>query len=242
LTLYAKKDATDQLRSIKGVSIDDVDLQDIGDTFVVKVKGHDTTGRSDVEIGVVRKSDMQGNVANAQMKAVTKAKRRLTLSLCGLGWLDETEVETIPDAKTITVSESGDIIEEENVGKKPIGNKRPYDPETLKSRIAMFAEKHANETASEGQRGLMVSGLNTCYAGDGADMKRHEALQFLTGEASSKKLPDNFTLAILDWLHLTQDSGGAYIPDEMAVREAQTLLTYARKEAGQEELFEENKE
>jgi len=238
LTLYAKKDATDQLRSIKGVSIDDVDLQDIGDTFVVKVKGHDTTGRSDVEIGVVRKSDMQGNVANAQMKAVTKAKRRLTLSLCGLGWLDETEVETIPDAKTITVSESGDIIEEGNVGKKLIGNKRPYDLETLKSRIAMFAEKHANDTANDGQRGLMVGGLNTCYAGEGADMKRHEALQFLTGEASSKKLPDNFVLAILDWLHLTQDSGGAYIPDEMAVREAQTLLTYARKEAGQEELFE----
>ncbi len=121
---------------------------------------------------------------------------------------------------------------------KPIGNKRPYDPETLKSRIAMFAKKHANETASEGQRGLMVGGLNTCYAGAGADMKRHEALLFLSGEASSKKLPDNFTLAILDWLHLTQDSGGAYMPDPMAVREAQTLLTYARKENGQEDLFE----
>jgi hypothetical protein len=125
---------------------------------------------------------------------------------------------------------------------KPIGNKRPYDPETLKSRIYMFAEKHVNENASEGQRGLMVGGFNTCYAGEGADMKRHEALQFLTGEASSKKLPDNFTLAMLDWLHLTQDSGGAYIPDEMAVREAQILLTYARKQAGQEELFEGEEE
>ncbi|MFA5300857.1 MAG: hypothetical protein WC389_21915 [Lutibacter sp.] len=51
-------------------------------------------------------------------------------------------------------------------------------------------------------------------------------------------MSDNFVLAILDWLHLMQDSGRAYIPDEMAVREAQTLLTYARKEAGQEELFE----
>jgi hypothetical protein len=239
LTLYAKKDATDQLRSIKNVSIDDVDLQEVGETFVVKVKGHDITGRSDVEIGVVRKSDMQGNLANAQMKAVTKAKRRLTLSLCGLGWLDETEVETIPDAKTITVSETGEIIDTENQSNhKPVGNKRPYDPETLKSRIATFAEKHANETASEGQRGLMVGGLNTCYAGEGADMKRHEALQFLTGEASSKKLPDNFVLAILDWLHLTQDSGGAYIPDQMAVREAQTMLTFARTDTGQKDLFE----
>ena len=111
LTLYAKKDATDQLRAIKGVSIDDVDLKEVGDNFIVKVKGHDSSGRSDVEIGVVRKSDMQGNTANAQMKAVTKAKRRLTLSLCGLGWLDETEVETIPDAKPVVVSETGEIIE-----------------------------------------------------------------------------------------------------------------------------------
>jgi len=109
LTLYAKKDATDQLRSIKSVSIDDVDISEIGDNYVVKVKGHDGSGRSDVEIGVVKKSDMQGNTANAQMKAVTKAKRRLTLSLCGLGWLDETEIETIPDAKTVVVTEEGEI-------------------------------------------------------------------------------------------------------------------------------------
>jgi hypothetical protein len=34
------------------------------------------------------------------MKATTKAKRRATLSICGLGWLDETEVETIPHART----------------------------------------------------------------------------------------------------------------------------------------------
>jgi hypothetical protein len=30
------------------------------------------------------------------MKAETKAKRRVTLSICGLGLLDETEVETVP--------------------------------------------------------------------------------------------------------------------------------------------------
>jgi hypothetical protein len=37
--------------------------------------------------------------ANAMMKAETKAKRRVTLSICGLGMLDETEVETIPSAQ-----------------------------------------------------------------------------------------------------------------------------------------------
>lgn len=112
LTLYAKKDATDQLRNIKGVSIDDVDIVETDKQFVVKVKGHDSQGRSDVEVGVVNKTDMQGNLANAQMKAVTKAKRRLTLSLCGLGWLDETEVETIPSARPAHVQpETGEIID-----------------------------------------------------------------------------------------------------------------------------------
>ena len=129
LTLYAKKDATDQLRSIKGVSIDDVDLKEVGDNFIVKVKGHDSSGRSDVEIGVVRKSDMQGNTANSQMKAVTKAKRRLTLSLCGLGWLDETEVETIPDAKPVVVSETGEIIE------SPAGIPEIHEPQPAKKLV-----------------------------------------------------------------------------------------------------------
>jgi len=102
LTLYAKKDATDQLRNINGVSIDDVDIVETDTQFIVKVKGHNSTGRTDVEVGVVNKTDMQGNLANIQMKGVTKAKRRLTLSLCGLGWLDETEIETIPGARVVS--------------------------------------------------------------------------------------------------------------------------------------------
>jgi hypothetical protein len=109
LTLYAKKDAADQLRSIHGVSIDDVDVVETATQFIVKVKGHNRDGRADVEVGVVNKTDMQGNLANAQMKAVTKGKRRLTLSLCGLGWLDETEVETIPSAQAVTVTDAGEI-------------------------------------------------------------------------------------------------------------------------------------
>jgi hypothetical protein len=111
LTLYAKKDATDQLRRLHSVSIDDVDIRETDTQFIVKVKGHDKTGRTDVEVGVVNKSDMRGDAANAQMKAVTKGKRRLTLSLCGLGWLDETEVETIPDARPVVVAETGEIVE-----------------------------------------------------------------------------------------------------------------------------------
>lgn len=118
LTLYAKKDATDQLRSINKISIIDVNIVETEKQFIVKVKGQDPAGRIDMEVGVVNKSDMRGDTANAQMKAVTKAKRRLTLSMCGLGWLDETEVQTIPDARPVFVADSGEIVDtvlEENV-------------------------------------------------------------------------------------------------------------------------------
>ncbi len=113
LTLYARKDATDQLRKLHDVSIDDVDITENQSHFIVKVKGHDKSGRADVEIGVVAKTDMQGNIGNAQMKAVTKGKRRLTLSLCGLGMLDETEIETIPAAKIVEVADNGEIKQPE---------------------------------------------------------------------------------------------------------------------------------
>lgn len=110
MTLYAKKDAADQLRKNNGVSIGKPDIQFVDDLVLVTVTGTDKTGRSDSDIGVLRKNSMGGDVSNAIMKAVTKAKRRLTLSLCGLGWLDETEVETIPDAKPVIVAETGEIV------------------------------------------------------------------------------------------------------------------------------------
>lgn len=105
LTLYAKKDAADQLRKINSISIGKPEISFQDDLIIVTVSGHDSNGREDSEIGVVKKSDMRGDTANALMKAVTKAKRRLTLSICGLGWLDETEVETIPDARPVVMED-----------------------------------------------------------------------------------------------------------------------------------------
>jgi hypothetical protein len=134
LTLYAKKDATDQLRKINGVSIDDIDIQETQSGFRVKVKGHDRDGRSDVEIGCVAKSDMRGNIQNAEMKAVTKAKRRLTLSLCGLGWLDETEIETIPNAQPVVVDNQGEIINDTPKLEKPA--KRPWSDEEFLAKFS----------------------------------------------------------------------------------------------------------
>jgi hypothetical protein len=149
LTLYARKDAADQLRKIHGVSIDDVEINEIGDSYFVKVKGHDATGRADVEIGVVSKKDMQGNIANVQMKAVTKAKRRLTLSICGLGWLDETEVDTIPNAQPVVVDDNG-VIEAEVLPAPVHETELDLTPVPLDATSKMSLEMAETETNSKG--------------------------------------------------------------------------------------------
>lgn len=105
LRLYARKDATDQLRRLYGVSVTDIDVSrdSLSNLITVRATGQDKYGRRDIEVGSVHVGGLKGeNLANAEMKALTKAKRRLTLSLCGLGWLDETEVETIENAEPVS--------------------------------------------------------------------------------------------------------------------------------------------
>lgn len=104
LVLYAKRDATDQLRKIHGVSVSITSRERIEDVYVVSAKATTRDGREDESIGAVNILNLKGDtLANALMKAETKAKRRVTLSIVGLGWLDETEIETIPDAKPVII-------------------------------------------------------------------------------------------------------------------------------------------
>lgn len=99
VVLYALKGATDQLRKINGVSLDVAAQNTLNGVHLVTVKATDKFGRTDTDVGVVPLDGLKGDdLANAFMKAITKAKRRVTLSICGLGMLDETEVETVRDA------------------------------------------------------------------------------------------------------------------------------------------------
>ena len=94
LIFYARKDATDQLRKLNGISVEILSQETTNDGLrVVTVRASDKTGRDDTDIGAVNIKNLVGEfAANAMMKAVTKAKRRVTLSISGLGFLDETEV------------------------------------------------------------------------------------------------------------------------------------------------------
>ncbi len=108
--LYANRNCSDQLRSIKGVSVFKIDEQEIDGLYIVTVYASLKDGRQDADKGAVNIANLKGEArANAILKAVTKAKRRVTLSICGLGWLDETEVESIPGAYRVV--ETGEGLE-----------------------------------------------------------------------------------------------------------------------------------
>jgi hypothetical protein len=103
VVLYATKNASEQLRKINAVSIYELETKELKGVFLVTAKAQDKTGRQDIGTGAVNVEGLKGDaLANALMKAETKAKRRVTLSISGLGFLDESELETIPNASKVT--------------------------------------------------------------------------------------------------------------------------------------------
>jgi hypothetical protein len=113
LILYARKDATEQLRRLYGVSITRLDTVVAEGVYIATAYAQTADGRVDSDIGAVSIQGLTGEAkSNAMMKAITKAKRRVTLSVCGLGWLDETEVDSIPGAQPSVVNiETGEVVE-----------------------------------------------------------------------------------------------------------------------------------
>ena len=106
--LYASRDATDQLRKLHAVSVQITAREVVEDCYVVTARA--TLGdRHDESIGAVPMAGLKGeDRANAMMKAETKAKRRVTLAICGLGMLDETEVASL-ELPTVEPSPAADL-------------------------------------------------------------------------------------------------------------------------------------
>lgn len=145
--LYANKCATDQLRKIHGVSIHKLETQVVEGICVVTACARDKDGKEDSEVGAVDIKGLTGEkLANAMMKASTKAKRRVTLSICGLGMLDESEVDSIPGAQR---------VQEPNVVEQ-----RPAEQGTSKATMLMAVAKPAEpaqfEYSAEKDPGLYV--------------------------------------------------------------------------------------
>lgn len=165
LTLYAKRDAADQLRKINGVSIEIVSRSLESGLYTVHVRAKDKTGRTDEDFGVVSIGALKGEAAaNAILKAVTKAKRRVTLSISGLGWLDETEVSDIPqEARGFPRRENGHSAP----SIAPQAIKPPHDPETgevgpHKIEVPMTQDGSGSDWLAWG--GKFVAGVKTARA------------------------------------------------------------------------------
>jgi hypothetical protein len=105
--LYARKDCTDQLRKLHGINIEIVNYTVTDGLLTVHVRAKDDSERVDEDFGVVSVTGLRGEeAANAMMKAITKAKRRVTLSIAGLGLDDpEGDIDEAQPFKNLTMRE-----------------------------------------------------------------------------------------------------------------------------------------
>lgn len=138
LVLYATKACTDQLRKVHTITIKIKSKDIVEDCYIVTAVASTPDGREDEDIGAVPIAGLRGEArANAMMKAITKAKRRVTLSICGLGMLDESEVSSIPDVKfapsaPVPPSPAQKALDQVNASEVPVpsGSVVPFDPQT----------------------------------------------------------------------------------------------------------------
>ena len=103
-TLYVTKQGTDQIaareklrrETIKGPEVVQIENRKV---VFCQVRATHPDGRSEVSTATLALQD----VVNDLMKCESKAKRRATLSVCGLGLLAEDEIEAIPGAQRADV-------------------------------------------------------------------------------------------------------------------------------------------
>lgn len=147
LLLYINRNATDQLRKVHRVNLTIVErgVLEVGgqptDVYTVKAHAALPDGRTDESVGAVSIRGKSGeDLANCVMRAETKAKRRVTLSILGLSFTDESELDTInyvkpqagPEPRQITprleVVSSQAVISPGGVGTSPSVEATSADP------------------------------------------------------------------------------------------------------------------
>ncbi|MGC2234295.1 MAG: hypothetical protein WBA09_22530 [Candidatus Acidiferrum sp.] len=146
LSLYANKSCTEQLRKIHGVSVvPPMRRSRTADVVTVECDVRDKFGRTDTASGSVplykfkdgKRINFDGkDLCNAEMKCETKAKRRATLSICGLAFLDESELDTMEVIGGVT--QAGRIYQFEEA---PQNGSREAAQEVAQRKIAELTEK-----------------------------------------------------------------------------------------------------
>lgn len=228
LTLYARRDCTDQLRRRDRISVSIVSREVVSGVYVVCARATAPDGRTDESIGAVNIEGLKGEaLANAMMKAETKAKRRVTLSICGLGFLDETEVPTVPDAQVVEVDvETGEVVEQPQA-------QRAEAEQTLERARAYFARAEDDTVNASDKQAQYLAALLNESLGDGptVDAERHAWLEAVCGVTSCKDLGRGQANKMLDFL--TQGNGGL---NPKAAERVRAVMRAIRLEQGQQWL------
>ena len=205
--LYANAQCTQQLCAIHKLSTQVTHREKMDDIYLVSVRVTGADGRLSENQGAVAIAHLKGDaLANAVLKATTKAIRRAVLAHCGLGMLDETEAETIPNARMepmVQISaEAAPSLSE--ILAKPAsgialmvpGTDEPYAfYETMErwadAFLTMFDKIAANKKMDAGTKLLKMSDFEKCNTKTVHELARnHEGLYsvFSGGVGSARAL------------------------------------------------------
>jgi hypothetical protein len=205
--LYANAQCTQQLCAIHKLSTQVTHREKMDDIYLVSVRVTGADGRLSENQGAVAVAHLKGDaLANAVLKATTKAIRRAVLAHCGLGMLDETEAETIPNARMepmVQVSTEAAPSLSEILAKPADGialmvpsSEEPYAYyETMDkwadAFLTMFDKIAANKKLDPGTKLLKMSDFEKCNTKTVHELARnHEGLYsvFSGGVGSARAL------------------------------------------------------
>ncbi|MCK9320257.1 hypothetical protein [Methanoculleus sp.] len=237
LTLYATKNCTDQLRKLNNISIEIKQAEIKDGIFIVIAKATTPDGRSDEDIGAINIAGLKGDAyTNSIMKAYTKAKRRVTLSICGLSFVDESEIETIPNTQKINIDISTGEI---NADKKPLLNAmknakqevkittRPYSLEQLiKFRDT---DKKLWNTKLLTEKELTEINIVLNKIVNNVDAKRKALIKFFFGVDSSKDISAGgmeFLYRFSGYMNKEKKKTFDWQPSDVIIEEAQTIFEF----------------
>lgn len=181
--MYAAKSCSEQLALREKISIRHIEAppamvaalrgREEGEYIIVAVEASTPDGRVAQAVGALplfkesyvqggprgakQRTDLAGDdLVNAIMKCETKAKRRAILQLCGLGALDESEVETIPNAKQVPQPSMDESLE------RHLGPEPPVNHNARLGMVAAMAIRsnleRRNKTESDLAKAMVEAG------------------------------------------------------------------------------------
>ena len=237
LTLYATKNCTDQLRKLNNISIEIKQAEIKDGIFIVIAKATTPDGRSDEDIGAINIAGLKGDAyTNSIMKAYTKAKRRVTLSICGLSFVDESEIETIPNTQKINIDISTGEI---NADKKPLLNAmknakqevkittRPYSLEQLIKFRDTDRKLWNTKLLTEKELTEINIVLNKIV--NNVDAKRKALIKFFFDVDSSKDISAGgmeFLYRFSGYMNKEKKKTFDWQPSDVIIEEAQTIFEF----------------